>query len=162
MKVKDVMTATPYSCRPEANLGMAAEYMWNGNCGFLPVVDLQERVVGVITDRDICIALATRNRPAGAISVSEVMARKIFSCFAEDDVHAAMRTMQQGQVRRLPVLARDGRLVGVISLDDIICQAEPRVLAKEPELNSEEVIRTCKAINRYQVPQAAFKRVAAA
>ena len=162
MKVIDVMTSAPYFCRPETNLGAAAEYMWDGNCGFLPVLGNDGKIAGVITDRDICIAFGTRNRLPGEISVGEVMSRKVFSCSADDDIHVALRRMQEGQVRRLPVTAQDGTLTGVISLDDIVCGAEPLSLGKVTALTSEEVVKTYKAINRRQVPQAAFKRVATA
>lgn len=62
MKVKEVMTATPYYCQPETNLVSATELMWNANCGFLPVEGADGKTVGVVTDRDICVALGTRNR----------------------------------------------------------------------------------------------------
>lgn len=162
MRVKDVMTSDPYFCRPETNLGTAVEYMWDGNCGFLPVLEKDGKMAGVITDRDICIALGTRNRLPGEISVGEVMSRKVFACFANDDIHIALQRMQEGEVRRLPVTAQDGSLAGVISLDDVLCGAEPPSLIKFPALGSDEVVKTFKAINRRQVPQAAFKRVATA
>jgi CBS domain-containing protein len=162
MKVKEVMTDTPYYCQPKTNLGTATEYMWEGNCGFLPVVENDGKVTGVITDRDICIAFGTRNRLPGEISVGEVMSRKVFSCSPEDNIHVALQTMKEGQVRRLAVISRDGSLAGVISLDDVLCRAESASLGKEPELTSEEVVKIYKAINRQQVPQAAFKRAATA
>ncbi len=162
MRVRSVMTGAPYFCRPENNLGTATQYMWEGNCGFLPVVGHDSKVIGVITDRDICIAFGTRNRLPGEINVGEVMSRKVFSCSSEDDIHVALRKMQEGQVRRLPVTSQDGSLVGVISLDDILCQAEPLTLGKVPELTSEEIVRTYQIVNQQQVPQAAFKRAAAA
>jgi CBS domain-containing protein len=62
MRVVEIMMGTPYFCQPETNLGSAAELMWTGNCGFLPFVESEGKVVGVITDRDICIALGTRGR----------------------------------------------------------------------------------------------------
>jgi CBS domain-containing protein len=162
MKVSDAMSNTPYYCRPGTNLGTATEYMWNGNCGFLPVVSNDGIVIGVITDRDICVACGTRNRLPGSISVGEVMTRKVYSCSPEDDIHIALHKMKEAQVRRLAVIARDGTLAGVISLDDILCRAEPMSLGKLPELTSEEVVRAYKAINQQQVPQAAFKRAATA
>jgi CBS domain-containing protein len=79
MKVKELMMRTPYQCQPETNLGEATELMWNGNCGFLPVVDSEGKIHGVVTDRDICIALGTRNRLPGEIPVREVMSEKLFS-----------------------------------------------------------------------------------
>ena len=77
MKVKEIMMGTPCYCHPETNLGSATELMWNANCGFLPVESADGKVVGVITDRDICIALGTRNRPAGEVTVAEVLTGKL-------------------------------------------------------------------------------------
>ena len=73
MKIKELMSATPYCCRPETNLGPATEMTWKGNCGFLPVVGNDGKLFGVVTDRDVCIALGTRNRLPGEASVSEVI-----------------------------------------------------------------------------------------
>jgi CBS domain-containing protein len=73
MKVKEVMMGTPYYCQLETNLGSATELMWNANCGFLPVEASDGKVVGVITDRDICIALGTRTRLPGDVVVGDVI-----------------------------------------------------------------------------------------
>ena len=93
MRVKDVMLPSPCYCQRETNLGSATELMWTSNCGFLPVESIEGKVIGVITDRDICIALGTRNRPAGEIKVGEVMLEKLYSCGPDDDVHHALQTM---------------------------------------------------------------------
>ena len=162
MRVKEVMMGTPYYCQPETNLGVAAELMWNANCGFLPVEASDGKVIGVVTDRDICIALGTRNRLAGDVLVSEVMSGKLCSCASDDEIHVALQTMKDGRVRRLPVVAKDGSLVGVISMDDILLRTEPVSLGKEPELSSDEVVRTYRAITQRQVPQVVAQKAAAA
>jgi len=154
MRVLEVMTGTPYRCRPESNLGAATELMWIGNCGFLPVISDDGRVVGVITDRDICIALGTRGRPSGEITVAEAMSKNVYFCTPQDDVRTALQLMSEGRVRRLPVVTRDGVLVGVVSIDEVLLRAEPPQLGRIPELSSEEVIRTFQAINARQLPQA--------
>jgi CBS domain-containing protein len=162
MKVVDVMMGTPYHCRPETNLGSATEMMWTGNCGFLPVVGHDEKVVGIITDRDICVALGTRGRPSGEVTVAEVMTSNVHSCAPQDEIHKALRAMREGHVRRLPVISKEGRLVGVISMDDVLLRAEAPSLGKNPELSSEEIVKTYRAINTRQLPQAvATKSVAA-
>ncbi len=152
MRVKDVMTGTPYYCGLGSNLGSAVELMWNGNCGFLPVVDVEGKVAGVITDRDICIALATRGRPAGEITVEEVMTRNLFSCKPEEDIHTALQTMRDAKVRRLPVIARDSGLVGIVSMDDLVMHAEPRGMGKAPELSCEEVVKAYQAVMQRRSP----------
>jgi len=162
MRVKEVMMGTPYYCRPETNLGAATELMWNANCGFLPVEASDGKVIGVVTDRDICIALGTRSRLAGDVVVGEVMSVKLRSCTPDDEIHVALQTMKEGRVRRLPVVAKDGSLVGVISMDDILLRTEPMSLGKEPELSSDEVVRTYRAITQRQVPQVVAQKAAAA
>ncbi|HTQ60467.1 MAG TPA: CBS domain-containing protein [Candidatus Solibacter sp.] len=162
MKVVDVMMGTPYYCRPDTNLGSATELMWTGNCGFLPVVGSDERVVGIITDRDICVALGTRGRPSGEVTVSEVMSQKVYACAPEDEIHLALRAMRDGHVRRLPVITKAGALVGVISMDDVLLRAEAPSLGKASELSSEEIVKTFRAINTRQLPQAVATKSAVA
>lgn len=162
MKVKEVMMGTPYYCQAETNLGSATELMWNANCGFLPVEAPDGKVIGVITDRDICVALGTRNRLPGDIVVGEVMTGKLYSCAPEDDIHQALQSMKEGRVRRLPVIAKNGTLAGVILMDDVLLRTEPMSLGREPELSSDEVVRTYRAITQRQVPQVVAKQAAAA
>jgi CBS domain-containing protein len=154
MRVVDVMMGTPYYCGPESNLGSATELMWTGNCGFLPVVGKGEKVIGIITDRDICVALGTRGRPSGEVRVHEVMTSNVFSCAPEDNIHVALRAMRQGHVRRLPVITKQGALVGVISMDDVLLRAQAPNCDKAPELSSDEIVKTFQAINVRQLPQA--------
>ena len=162
MRVKEVMMGTPYYCQPETNLGSATELMWDANCGFLPVETADGKVTGVITDRDICVALGTRNRLPGDIVVGEVMTGKLYSCAPEDDIHQALQSMKEGRVRRLPVIAKNGSLAGVISMDDVLLRTEPMSLGREPELSSDEVVRAYRAITQRQVPQVVAKQAAAA
>lgn len=162
MRTEEVMTGTPYYCQPETNLGSATELMWNANCGFLPVEAGDGKVVGVITDRDICIALGTSGRSSGDVTVAEVMSGKLCSCAPDDDIHVALQTLREGKVRRLPVIGSDGSLVGVISMDDIVLRAEPQRPGKEPELSSDEVVRTFRTINQRPVPAAVRTQAALA
>lgn len=152
MKVRDVMMGTPYSVKLEANLGVATELMWKGNCGFLPVVDAEQKVCGVLTDRDICVALGTRNQTAGDVRVEEVVQRKVHSCNAEDEIHVALQTMREGHVRRLPVMEANGTLAGVVSMDDILLHAEPNSFGNEPELSANEVVRAYRTIMKKDLP----------
>jgi CBS-domain-containing membrane protein len=152
MKVKDVMMGTPYCVPLWANLGMATELMWKGNCGFLPVVDAVHTVYGVITDRDICVALGTRNQLAGEVQVEEILQRKVYSCGPEDDIHVALQSMREGHVRRLPVVEREGKLAGVVSMDDILLHAEPNSFGNEPELSANEVVRAYRTIMKKDLP----------
>jgi CBS domain-containing protein len=151
MKVRELMTGTPCYCGPQANLGTATELMWRANCGFLPVLSAEGKLIGVITDRDICIALGTRNCLASQLNVAELMSGKLHSCGPEDDIHSALQTMGEAKVRRLPVRAQNGTLAGVLSLHDILLRAEPVGYGKTPELSRDEVMRTLRSILRERV-----------
>ena len=154
MKVKDVMMGTPYSCTRKDNLGTAAEMMWKGNCGFLPVLDENGTVCGAVTDRDICIALCTRNARASELQVEVVEHEGVFVCHTEDDIHMALQVMRENHVRRLPVLDEKAKLAGVISVDDILIHAEPCRLGKQPELSADETVRTYRRILQRDLPTA--------
>ena len=121
MKVKEIMTAMVRTCGDDSNLAAVAMSMWNGDYGVLPVVDHGgEQVIGLITDRDICIAAAMKGRPLSEIRVSEVISGKVYSCAPDDDVQSALTTMMRHQVRRSPVIDTQGRLTGILSLNDVI------------------------------------------
>ena len=126
MKVKDLMTTDVKRCSPETNLAEAARIMWEGDCGAVPVTDERDQVVGVITDRDICIAAATRPRTEGEIPVKDVISRALYTCAPGDDVRAALETMKVRRVRRLPVVEPGGRLVGIVSIHDIAMQSRTK------------------------------------
>jgi CBS domain-containing protein len=162
MKVKEVMMCTPYTCPKDTNLGAATEMMWKASCGFLPVTGPNGKVCGVVTDRDICIALGTRNKLAGEISVGEVMNNRVFACSPEDEIHVALLTMRDGKVRRLPVIDSAGKATGVLSMDDVLLRAEPAGSGKVVELSTDEVVRTYRAINQRELPQVVKKQTAAA
>jgi CBS domain-containing protein len=124
MKVEEVMTSDVRSCRPDANLAEAVREMWEGDCGALPVVGADGQIVGIITDRDICVAVATRDRTADRIAVREVAHdQRIHTCLATDDATAALKIMQANKVRRLPVIDAQGHLRGIVSLNDIVTHA---------------------------------------
>lgn len=153
MKVQDVMVRGVRFCSPETNLATVAKIFWEQGCGALPVVE-SGRAIGMITDRDIAIALGTRNAKAGDSFVREVALPKVFFCLPQDDIHTALNTMRAQQVRRLPVVDNEGALVGILSLDDIVLFAEEKPAA---ELTYTDVIDTMKAI--YEHPE--IKRVLA-
>jgi CBS domain-containing protein len=147
MKVKEVMTSDVKSCSLDTNLATAAKIMWESDCGAVPVTDDGGKVVGVITDRDICIAGATRDRTEGEIPVREVISRTLYACTPGDDVRAVLDTMKAEQVRRLPVVGQDGRLTGIVSIHDIAAEARPN---KNSGLRPEEVLDTFIAITAPQ------------
>jgi len=153
MKVKEVMMRTPASCTAETNLGAAVELLWVRNCGILPIVNAEQKVVGVVTDRDICIALGTRSRLPGEISVQEVASGKVYACKPEEDIRAALETMARAKVRRLPVINNDGKLEGILSMDDVVLNSEKRMSAKSTELSHDDIVETLKKVYRPELPQ---------
>jgi CBS domain-containing protein len=159
MKVREVMMKSLAFCSSRTNLAEATEMMWVHNCGILPVVDEHQKPIGVITDRDICIALGTRNRPASEITVGEVTNGRLFYCAAEDDLHSALEIMHRKRVRRLPVVGKDGLLDGILSMDDVVLHAEKGAGGKDPELTFEEVVETYKGIAGHPLPQTLREKV---
>jgi CBS domain-containing protein len=97
--------------------------MWEHDCGILPVIDDSDRVVGVITDRDICMSAFTRGQTLGSIHVHDAMASKVFSCHSSDDIELAEELMSKHQIRRLPVINDAGAPIGLISIGDIAREA---------------------------------------
>jgi CBS domain-containing protein len=146
MKVKDLMTAAPRVGTLDTNLAAAAELMLDGDCGILPVVD-EGKLVGVVTDRDMFIALATRDRRASHITVGEVVQAPVYTCGPDDDVEVALTTMKEHRVRRLPVEGFGGAVLGVVSLNDILLASGPKRAVRE-----HDVVATFQAICAHHHP----------
>jgi CBS-domain-containing membrane protein len=143
MKVRDIMTADVVSCRKETDIGTAARLMLEGRFGTLPVVDTHGGVAEIITDRDIAMAAATRHRNASHIAVHEAMTPRVRSCFADDELPAALKQMEEGRVRRLPVMDAAGHLAGIVSLDDMVRRALDRPGGLSPAQYVNAVTRIC-------------------
>jgi CBS domain-containing protein len=146
MNVQAVMTRNVKFAGINATLADAARVMAQNNVGIVPIVDPEKKVLGMITDRDICLAMATATRLASQISVEKIMSRRVFSCGPDENLDSALRTMQSKKVRRLPVLDGDGRLQGILSMDDVVVHAEIKPGAKMPELGYGRTVETLKAI----------------
>ena len=138
------MTKEPACCGPDTNLAAAAELMWKTDCGVLPVVD-NGNLAGMITDRDICIALGTRNQRAGEIAVKDVAAREVQTCSADEDIARAMLTMRRAKVRRLPGVSNGGKLEGIVALNDLALATE-----RKREIDQQEVLETMRAVSQHR------------
>jgi CBS domain-containing protein len=123
MKVQEVMSSPAHSCTADTSLAAAAILMRDYKCGALPVLDEQGRPIGILTDRDICMAVARKNRFPAAISVHEVMTPRPLICFPQTGVAEVVDLMAEHHVRRLPVVDLEGRLVGIVSLSDVAAVA---------------------------------------
>src|SRR5512140_1269573 len=122
MKIAELMTMDVATCAPSDSLTRAAQLMWERDCGCVPVID-GSKVVGMITDRDICMAAMMQGKAPAQLKVEQVMSREVFFCAPDDSVDQASKVMQQRQVRRLPVLDGSGKLVGIVSLNDFALRA---------------------------------------
>lgn len=118
MKVSDVMTRDVEIASPDDSLKTAAQLMADIESGILPVGE-NDRLVGMITDRDITVRAVAEGKAPDECTVRDVMTEAIRYCFEDDDIERASRLMAEHEVRRLPVLSRDKRLIGIVSLGDI-------------------------------------------
>lgn len=150
MRVQDAMTKTLATCRPDTNLAIAGELMWTHDCGSLPVLDDAGAVVGFLTDRDMLIALGTRNQRPADLTVAEVMRSPVVTCGPTDDVALALSTMRDRKIRRLPVVDRDGKLVGILAMNDLVLHSD-RNGRKETTVPYDEVMTAFKGICDHQL-----------
>jgi len=125
MKVKEIMTKDPDCCLPNDSVQKAAKIMKVIDAGVVPVVasGLNQKVIGIVTDRDLCLGVIAEGRDPATAMVKECMTGKVIICRPNDEVQHAGRLMEENQIRRIPVVEDDGTLVGIISLADI-AQAE--------------------------------------
>jgi len=131
-RVREVMTRQVVTCRESDSLNRAAQSMWDADCGALPVVGDQDKLIGMITDRDICMAAYTRGKPLAELSVSGTMSTHPVTCRPTDTLPAVMELMAERQIRRVPVVDDEGRLAGIVSLADLA------LLAQAPTNHSQE------------------------
>lgn len=150
MKVRQLMNQPAITCSAVDTLDRAAGLMWEHDCGSLPVIDGDRRVVGMITDRDICMAAYTKGQPLGEIEVGPVMAKQVHCARPDDDVKRAEKTMRRHQVRRVPVVETDGRVIGVLSLNDLFLEAERQHGQRVRDLGEDEVVSTVAAVSAHR------------
>jgi CBS domain-containing protein len=146
MKVKDIMTTDVKTCTPETTVAEAAHLMWDGDCGILPVVD-DGALVGVVTDRDMYIALATQNARASQLRVGAVATTMLTTCAPEDDVRTALAAMKRACVRRLPVVGFGNAVIGILSMNDVL-----RAAAAGKAIANDDIVETLQAICAHHHP----------
>jgi CBS domain-containing protein len=123
MIVADIMTPHAHQCSVNDNLDRAARLMWEHDCGAIPIVDLRGHTVGMITDRDICMAAYLQGKPLHRIGVKVAGSHHIHSVTPDAPVELAYAIMKRHRVRRLPVIDVGGNLVGMLSLADVVRHA---------------------------------------
>jgi CBS domain-containing protein len=145
MIVSEIMTTDVATCTPQSDLGHAIYVMLERDCGFVPIVNERGTLVGVVTDRDICIAMAAHRRTPVHIRIEEVMTHPVFSCAPGDSIITALGVMSQHHVRRLPVIDREGLVHGVLAINDILlAPSRPGAPTRE------DIVETMRAICRHR------------
>lgn len=120
MTVRDVMATELTACHLDTNLATASALLWENDCHALTVLTGSGELAGVLTDRDICIALGTRNARASELMAGQVVNSLTVVCFATDDVNEALQKMREAKIRWLPVVNEARMLEGIVSMDDIV------------------------------------------
>lgn len=151
MKAEKLMTPAPRVCPKTGTLNDAAQVMWELDCGMVPVVERVEgvdRLVGVVTDRDICMAAYTSGLSLKEICVERGMSTELRTCSPDASIDAAEQIMREAQIRRLPVVDAAGALVGILSLADVAREAQRARRRKGSGVTDAEVGATLGAISQ--------------
>ena len=155
MKVKDVMKTTPLVyCTTETILQEAAKIMKTANCGVLPVLNGDEKIVGIVTDRDICLSLARDfSWSHSRLPVTEIMSEEVHSVNESDNLTNALKKMRVHFIGRLPVVDDHGKIKGMLSIHDLFS----KTLLQNEDLgqlssSGENIVKTVKALSdRYAI-----------
>jgi CBS domain-containing protein len=117
----EVMTKYPVCCLPTDSVAKAAEIMKSRNIGSVPVIEDEQtqKLVGILTDRDLALTIVAEGRDAKSTKVEMVMTRRIVTCFAGDDVQMALDAMAEHQLRRIPIVDHDNKIIGIITQADV-------------------------------------------
>jgi CBS domain-containing protein len=136
MTVQEAMTHSPRSVRPEDSAVEAARLMRDEDTGIAPVTD-GDKLVGVVTDRDLAIRVVAEEKDPREVKVGDISSQNLVTVDPQQDLDEALRLMAQHQVRRLPVVEEDGRLVGILAQADVARKAEPARVGEVVEEISE-------------------------
>ncbi len=146
MTVSEVMTRNVATCTSRDDLAAAGKVMQAHKCGFVPVVDTHGAVVGVVTDRDLCLMMtAEAHRTATHVAVTDAMSHPVFNCFPDDSLEDVLATMGRHRVRRLPVVDAQGHLQGVLSIDEIV-----QACGRPGAPTAQHIVDALKALNAAQ------------
>jgi CBS domain-containing protein len=148
MKVSELMNRKVATIGAGESLAHAVELMLEHDCGCIPVIGKAKELVGILTDRDVCLAALRTDRPLSKLGVDAAMTADVFTCTPRDDVAVAEAAMGQHQVRRLPVVDDQRRVCGILSLDDLARRARADVGTLAPPLREDSVGRTLGEITR--------------
>lgn len=148
MRVAEIMTSEVSTCLEDDELAEVVRRMEQHDCGCLPVVANGTRVVGVVTDRDICLVAGRTGKPLSELRVADAMTRPVRTCSADASLEEAEYVMREAQVRRLPVVDEGGALVGILALADLAREAEHERKLRHQEVSRIDIGDTLAAISR--------------
>ena len=134
MNVQEVMTKTVWTCRTDEAMSAAARLMWEHDIGAVPVLDASGRLVGIVTDRDVCMSAYFAGQPLTAVPLEQGMSKSVSKIEPAQTIEKAEELMRSKRIRRLPVVEGD-KLVGMISLADISLAAQARKAVSVSEVN---------------------------
>ncbi len=120
MKVKKVMTSDVGVCRLEDDLTKIFDVMRQKDCGVVPVVNGENVLAGIITDRDVCLFLAARDKKIAGVKAGEIIGGETICCEPDDKIETALKKMRKHQLKRLPVIGKSGEIVGILSVSDVL------------------------------------------
>jgi CBS domain-containing protein len=125
-KCDEVMTNNPVCCLPNHVVATAAKLMKSGNIGSIPVIESEKtrKLVGIVTDRDLVLNVVAEGKDPKSTKVAAVMTAKVVCCQSEDDLQKAMDSMSKSQLRRIPIIDKDGRILGIISQADVATRVD--------------------------------------
>ena len=150
-RVRHLMTDSPRTCRVGESANDPARIMWEQDCGAVPVVDDAGRLVGIVTDRDICMAAYFRGAPLAAIPVASIMSTDLCTCQADDELRQAQALMRERQVNRLPVVTESGGLVGMLALCDLTQNLSRSGALRQQTGDAQYLLETVAAIREPRV-----------
>lgn len=153
MKISELMTRAVQLCRPTDTLDRAAQLMWDHDIGALIIVDEPGQVVGVITDRDVCMAAYTSGLPLHEIEVSRAMSKHVVTCSPDDSDEAAQAMMAKHKIRRIPVIDDANHPVGMLSLSDLAC-----TMARGRDVPASAIAGTLAAICEHRTTTSAARQ----
>lgn len=152
MQVRDMMKRETKTCGPGTTLSSAGKIMAEERCGMLPVTGEGRLLLGVITDRDICLAVTASDQRPSAIQVRQVMSPEVYTCGPADELLDALETMRRRELRRLPVIDEQRRLIGLLSLEDVVLAGKAEHGQELPRSFYDDVVQTLKAICSHRTP----------
>lgn len=146
MRVQDLFIRDVATCHLETPLRQVGQLMQERSCGAIPVVDHKGRVVGMVTDRDMALALAASEHPPTRMYAGDILTRPAHSILRTATLAEALKAMHLHRVRRMPVVDPDGTLCGLLSLTDLILAAEDPRLAGPESLTYPELMQMLKGV----------------